>query len=299
MTLMKNDDDYDKELLVRVPRSSEIKSGFSVEKRKDGHYYFTSVGLDCDEIKVNDLLQEVNGIRWEDFEDEDHANELLNDPALKFLYLSILSRSEASRNNESGELNLEDYETASEDGDNKFRFVSKVDVDDSSYASYETYDSDVSDGDKDEEEEEERATAAHHSVIENARKLVDADKKGANEERGRKMKTKSGSKGGKGVKKKESPEADGKKTRRSSVKVERNIGAYDMSPTKTPSTHRASVKVERNIGAYDMSSTKTTKMPLASPEGKKVVKNLPKPSPGSGWNKVSINHKLNGQSAIY
>ena len=49
-----------------------------------------SVPSTCKDANVDDQLREINGTRWTDFDDEDHANELLDDPNLKYLYLSIV-----------------------------------------------------------------------------------------------------------------------------------------------------------------------------------------------------------------
>lgn len=61
-----------------------------MEQGDDGYYYLLKIPSHCYNANVQDQIREINGIRWTDFDDEDHANELLDDPKLKCLYLSIL-----------------------------------------------------------------------------------------------------------------------------------------------------------------------------------------------------------------
>jgi hypothetical protein len=50
----------------------------------------SKIRSDCYHANIGDQIREINSIRWTDFDDEDHANTLLDDPKLKFICLSIL-----------------------------------------------------------------------------------------------------------------------------------------------------------------------------------------------------------------
>ena len=65
------------QISVTVKRKSKKKAGFEVERRDDGFYYITKVPKTCKKVGVGDRVLEINGTVFEEFENEEHANELV------------------------------------------------------------------------------------------------------------------------------------------------------------------------------------------------------------------------------
>ena len=61
-----------------VQRKSSIAPGFEVELKNDGFYYVSKVPPGFKAMQVGDLVLEINGAKYSDFQDSRHANELID-----------------------------------------------------------------------------------------------------------------------------------------------------------------------------------------------------------------------------
>ena len=58
-------------MTIQVKRKSKKSSGFEVEKRDDGHFYVTAVPEKSKSLSIGDRVLEINGIKCEDFPEDD------------------------------------------------------------------------------------------------------------------------------------------------------------------------------------------------------------------------------------
>ena len=80
---------------VTVKRNTKKKSGYTVSE-SDGEYYVGAVP-DKARVNVGDKITAINGIKAEDFEDEEDANELMESIRLVVIPADEIAEYEAAK----------------------------------------------------------------------------------------------------------------------------------------------------------------------------------------------------------